>query len=91
EERGSPFGEEVLGRLAALVEAVERAGIAEDAPVLAEEVLRGRLAELGRETSLREGALAAAVGRRGARIRSLRRSGEERGGPRPRLHQIIRA
>lgn len=91
EERGSPFGEEVLGRLAALVEAVERTGVAEDAPRMAKEALRGRLEELGREASLREGALAAAVGRREARIRSLRRSGKERGGPRPRLHQIIRA
>ncbi|BBL78844.1 chromosome partition protein Smc [Rubrobacter xylanophilus] len=87
----APFGERELERLADLVGSVERAGPGEKAPVAAIGALRRRLEELGREASRREGALAAATGRIEARIRSLRRAAGGRRGPRPRLHQVIRA
>ncbi|QYJ14620.1 Chromosome partition protein Smc [Rubrobacter xylanophilus DSM 9941] len=84
------LGEEEIGRLAALAVSVERTEPGGGA-VVSTGNLRRRLEEFGREASRREGALAAATGRSEARIRSLRRSLEERGGPRPRLHQVIRA
>jgi len=84
-----PLGGEELQRLRALLRSLEETALAE-APGPSGD-LRRRAEELGLEASRREGALAAAVGRRKALVRSLRRSVEGRGGPRPRLHQVIRA